>query len=82
MERTVRNHLSRLYAIDTTNWECVEVIHVPHALNKSSTASIPLKLSHHIYLSGDWTYNTSIEGAMASGVRAATSLLSDIGKAI
>jgi phytoene dehydrogenase-like protein len=82
MERTVRNHLSRLYAIDTTNWECVEVIHIPHALNKSSTASIPLKLSHHIYLSGDWTYNTSIEGAMASGVRAATSLLSDIGKAI
>lgn len=82
MERTVRKHLSRLYAIDTTNWECVEVIHVPHALNKSSTASIPLKLSHHIYLAGDWTYNTSIEGAMASGVRAATSLLSDIGKAI
>jgi hypothetical protein len=81
MEQLVRKHLSRLYGINTTDWECVDVIHVPYALNTSSVPSIPLKLTDDMYLAGDWTYNTSIEGAMASGVRAAELLLNDIGKA-
>ncbi|MGA1247957.1 MAG: NAD(P)/FAD-dependent oxidoreductase [Candidatus Nanopelagicales bacterium] len=81
MEQLVRKHLSRLYAIDTTDWECIDVIHVPYALNTSSIPSIPHKLTDDMYLAGDWTYNTSIEGAMASGVRAAELLLNDIGKA-
>lgn len=80
MEQDVRKHLAHLYGIPTDDWQLIEAIHVPKALNVSSTGKNSVqRIDKDIVLAGDWTSGTSIEGAMLSGVKAAGLILRERG---
>lgn len=80
MEQEVRKHLAHLYGVATDDWQLIEAIHVPKALNVSSTRKNSVqRIDEDIVLAGDWTSGTSIEGAMLSGVRAAELILEERG---
>lgn len=80
MEARVRTHLASLYSTSTQSWKLIDVITVQKALNSAITRVTTPRISDTVYLAGDWTTSTSIEGAMASGVTAAEALLQDIGR--
>lgn len=80
METRVRKHLASLYRSSTQNWKLIDVISVQKALNSAVSRVSTPKISDTVYLAGDWTRSTSIEGAMASGVAAAEALLKDFGR--
>lgn len=80
MGARVRKHLAYLYKTSTQNWKLIDAITVQKALNSAISHTSTPKISDTVYLAGDWTRSTSIEGAMASGVVAAEALLKDIGR--
>lgn len=81
MEISIRKHLSALYRTNTDQWDLVGFVSVPKALNFSTHKhGFESKVSDNVFLAGDWRMTTSIEGAMASGVSAAQSLLKEIGR--
>jgi phytoene dehydrogenase-like protein len=82
MEVRVRQHLASLYKSSTQNWKLIDVITVQKALNSATSRISTPKISDSVYLAGDWTSSTSIEGAMASGVASAKAVLKDIGRQI
>jgi hypothetical protein len=79
VERSVRAHLSVLHGVDTQRWELVGTYAVQSAL-PSMDPPLPVhrsaRLADHVVVAGDYRDTASIEGALASGRRAAHALLS------
>ncbi|CAB5048542.1 unannotated protein [freshwater metagenome] len=79
-ENLVRSHLAALYKVSTSNWTHVATYPVPDALPMMAAphdTEQSVRLSDGVYLAGDYRQVSSINGALASGRRAAEALLVD-----
>ena len=81
-EAAVRQHLSRLYGLDTTAWQHVAAYDVRDALPSQAPPmgrfAKPVRLDDGLYVCGDHRDSASIQGALVSGRRAATAVLSEL----
>lgn len=79
-EPDVRRRLGELYDTDTTAWELVARYDIPMALPRM-TPPWPLTRSTRVgpgrYVCGDYRATGSVQGAMASGARAAREAIAD-----
>jgi hypothetical protein len=84
VETAVRRHLSRLYGASTTRWETLAVHHTaaavpvmrpPHDLRR------PVRLLAGLYVCGDHRDTSTVQGALHSGHRASSAILTDLGTA-
>lgn len=82
VDTTVRTHLARLYGTSTTRWETLAVHHTaeavpamrpPHDLRR------PVRLLAGLYVCGDHRDTSTVQGALHSGHRAASAILTDLG---
>lgn len=76
----VRTHLARLYGTDTQAWEQIAVYPIPYALPAMSVPleiRSPVRLAAGRYVAGDHRDVASLQGALVSGRRAASALLTD-----
>ncbi len=76
-ERSVREHLGRIYRTDTSGWEVVVTHHVPHALpHQEPGVSLrqPVDLGEGRFVAGDHRDTASIQGALVSGRRTAAAV--------
>ncbi|NEC86565.1 NAD(P)/FAD-dependent oxidoreductase, partial [Streptomyces sp. SID12501] len=82
VDTAVRAHLSRLYGMSTTRWETLAVHHTaeavpamrpPHDLRR------PVRLLAGLYVCGDHRDTSTVQGALHSGHRAASAILTDLG---
>ncbi|GAA1027266.1 NAD(P)/FAD-dependent oxidoreductase [Virgisporangium ochraceum] len=80
-ERRIRDRLPRLYGLGADEWTLVSAFPVPHAL-PAMPAPHPLRgrvrLDRGLYVCGDHRDTSSIQGALASGRRAAHAVLADL----
>ena len=79
-ELQVRSHLASLYGVPTGGWAHVATYPIPDALPMMSAPhdiSQDVRLSQGVYLCGDYRQVSSIDGALASGRRAAEALMTD-----
>jgi glycine/D-amino acid oxidase-like deaminating enzyme len=79
-ESMVRSHLASLYAVPTSGWTHAATYLVPDALPAMLPPHKPrtdMRLGDGLYVAGDYTDWSSINGAFVSGRRAATALLED-----
>ena len=81
-ETAVRQHLSRLYGIETSGWQHVARYDITEAL---PTQPAPMgrfrsavRLEPGLFICGDHRDSASIQGALVSGRRAATAVLADL----
>ena len=81
-EPAVRAHLARLYGVDTGSWEHVARYDVPHAVPDQSPPMgrfrRPVRLDRGLFVCGDHRDSGSVQGALVSGRRAATAVLSEL----
>ncbi|MDG4832607.1 NAD(P)/FAD-dependent oxidoreductase [Solwaraspora sp. WMMD1047] len=81
-EPVVRAELARLYGRSTADWEHLETVSLPAALPAAPPPQgrlrQPVALGDGIYLAGDHRDSPSIQGALASGWRAAGTLVADL----
>ncbi|MFE4666889.1 NAD(P)/FAD-dependent oxidoreductase [Streptomyces sp. NPDC056716] len=82
LDAAVRAHLSRLYGVSTRRWETLAVHHTaeavpamrpPHDLRR------PVRVMAGLYVCGDHRDTSTVQGALHSGRRASTAILSDLG---
>lgn len=84
-ESAVRRRLGALYRTSTTAWDLVATYDVPRALPSMSAPYAfrkPVRLrqgDETVYVCGDHRDTSSIQGALVSGRRAATAVLTDLG---
>jgi phytoene dehydrogenase-like protein len=79
-EKQVRTHLAALYGVPTGGWTHVATYPIPDALPMMMPPhdiSQDVRLSEGVYLCGDYRQVSSIDGALASGRRAAEALITD-----
>ncbi len=79
-ESAVRRHLASLLDADTRRWDLLATYPIPYALpamNVPLTLRRSVRVSDGIYVAGDHRDTASIQGALVSGRRAASALLSD-----
>ena len=81
----VRTHLARLHGTSTDGWQHVATYAIPYAL----PAMVPplnvrpdIDLGDGIFLAGDYRATASIQGALASGRRAARAAIAHIGRTL
>jgi phytoene dehydrogenase-like protein len=78
----VRRHLSVLYGQSTADWELIDVVPVRQALPAAppplGNLRKPVSLGDGLYVAGDHRDTPSIQGAMASGARAARAVINDL----
>jgi phytoene dehydrogenase-like protein len=80
-EQAVRAHLAQLYGTATAGWTCLVTYPIPKALPAMPAPHPfrrPVRLARGRYVCGDHRDTSSIQGALASGHRAAAALLSDL----
>jgi phytoene dehydrogenase-like protein len=81
-EEAVREHLSRIYGVDTAGWEHVAAYAVRDALPRQDPLMgrfrKPVRLEPGRYVCGDHRDSASIQGALVSGRRAAKAVLADL----
>lgn len=81
LELRVRARLSALYRTATSQWELAATYAIPHAL-PAMPAPHPLRrrvrFAPGLYVCGDHRDTSSIQGALASGRRAATAAMADL----
>ncbi|WP_327716678.1 FAD-dependent oxidoreductase [Streptomyces sp. NBC_00490] len=85
VETAVRTHLSRLYGTSTTRWETLAVHHTPEAvpaMRAPHDLRRPVRLLAGLYVCGDHRDTSTVQGALHSGHRASTAILTDLGSAI
>ena len=79
----MRRHLARLYGVDTSAWEHVArydvVVGVPDQRPPMGRFRKAVRLEPGLFVCGDHRDSGSIQGALVSGRRAATAVLSDLG---
>ena len=79
-EKQVRSHLASLYGVPTGGWTHVATYPIPDALPTMMPPhdiAQDVRLSEGVYLCGDYRQVSSIDGALASGRRAAEALITD-----
>ena len=79
-EHKVRAHLASLYGVPTSGWAHVATYPIPDALPMMSAPhdiTQDVRLSQGVYICGDYRQVSSIDGALASGRRAAEALMTD-----
>jgi len=79
-EKAIRSHLANLYAVSTSNWECVAAYPIANALPAMLPPHVvkqTARIVDGLYVAGDYRAVSSINGAFASGRRAAEALLID-----
>jgi phytoene dehydrogenase-like protein len=84
VETAVRTHLSRLYGTSTTRWETLAVHHTPEAvpaMRAPHDLRRPVRLLAGLYVCGDHRDTSTVQGALHSGHRASTAILTDLGSA-
>jgi hypothetical protein len=82
LELRVRERLSVVYDTPTSTWQHLRTCHVPRALpvvEPGHNFRRPVRLIGGLYVCGDHRDSSSIQGALASGRRAARSALADLG---
>lgn len=80
-ERDVREHLAHLYRSDTSECELLADEPIRRALprmNAPHELRRPVRLERGLYVCGDHRDTSSIQGALASGARAARAVLADL----
>jgi len=82
LDRTVRAHLATLYGVPTDDWELLAARHdreaVP-AMPAPHDPHRPVRVLAGLYVCGDHRDTGTVQGALASGHRAAASILNDLG---
>ena len=81
-ERDVRSHLSELYGVPTSGWECVGSYAIPFALPAQPAPFAvcqPVDLGDGVFVAGDHRDTASIQGALVSGRRAAAAVCARLG---
>lgn len=81
-DRAVRAHLAALYGTATHRWELLAVHHTRDAvpvMPPPYDLRRPVRLLAGLYVCGDHRDTGTIQGALHSGHRAATALLTDLG---
>ena len=81
-DRAVRAHLAALYGTATHRWELLAVHHTPDAvpaMPPPHDLRRPVRLLAGLYVCGDHRDTSTVQGALHSGHRAATALLTDLG---
>ncbi|MBO4208948.1 FAD-dependent oxidoreductase [Micromonospora echinofusca] len=78
-EPTVRTELARLYGRSTADWTHLTTVHIPAALPAAPPPQgrlrKPVRLAEGLFVAGDHRDSPSIQGALASGWRAAGAVL-------
>jgi phytoene dehydrogenase-like protein len=83
LDRRVRVQLSCWFGHEVTGWRLLRVYRIPHAVPDQTAGKLdpwqrPVRLRPGLYVCGDHRDNASIDGAMASGFRAAQSVMEDL----
>jgi len=81
-ENDVRRHLSEIWGADISTWELIRRDDIAHALPAQPAplrAARSPRYAERLYVAGDHRDTASIQGALASGERAARAVLSDAG---
>lgn len=81
-EGDVRRHLSEIWGTDTSAWGLLRRDDIPDALPFQGAPLRPARAPRHgerAYIAGDHRDTASIQGALASGERAARAVLADAG---
>lgn len=84
LDTAVRMHLARLYGTSTRRWESLAVHHTPDAvpaMRPPHDLRRPVRLLAGLYVCGDHRDTSTVQGALHSGHRAATAILTDLGAA-
>lgn len=82
LEPAVRRRLCQLYRTDTTTWRLLASYPISRALPIMSPGAPfrrPVRIRRGRYVCGDHRDTSSIQGALVSGRRAATAVLTDLG---
>ena len=84
-EHEVRSHLARLYGVRTDGWEHIATYELPEALPSMAPPlgrlRRPVQVGDSTWVCGDSRDTASLQGALVSGRRAATSVLRSLGRA-
>ncbi|MFM1786766.1 MAG: hypothetical protein RL228_716, partial [Actinomycetota bacterium] len=78
-EYEVRAQLSRIYGVDTSNFQVIDVFPIEKALPVSQVPFNPLsdiEVRPNVYVAGDTFTTPSIDGAIQSGQKAANAIIS------
>ncbi len=79
LESEVRQHLSRWFGAKVNGWRSLAAKAIPHAVPRQETAEwekgVPETGVDGLFVCGDFVETASIQGSLASGRRAAESLL-------
>ncbi|WP_341957917.1 FAD-dependent oxidoreductase [Microbacterium sp. LWH13-1.2] len=81
-ENDVRRHLSEIWGVDVSAWELIRRDDIADALPAQPAplgAARSPRYAERLYVAGDHRDTASIQGALASGERAARAVLSDAG---
>ncbi|MGY5036102.1 NAD(P)/FAD-dependent oxidoreductase [Streptomyces sp. 900116325] len=79
-EATLRNNLAETYRTDTSSWELLASYTVQGALPAMTAPwplSLPTRMGPGRYVCGDHRATGSVQGALASGARAARAVIAD-----
>ena len=84
LERSVRDQLAGWFGAAVRSWDLLRVYRIDRALPRQAPGWLepprrPARLADRLYACGDHLENASINGAMASGRRAAEAVLGDLG---
>jgi len=82
VDTAVRAHLSRLYGVSTTRWATLAVHHTAEAvpaMRPPHDPRRPVRLLAGLYVCGDHRDTSTVQGALHSGHRAASAILTDLG---
>jgi hypothetical protein len=80
-DQAARQHAAILYGCATSAWELVASYPIPDALPATPPGTSlrrPVRTGPGRYLAGDHRDTASIQGALVSGRRAATAVLTDL----
>jgi phytoene dehydrogenase-like protein len=81
-ERALRRALGHLYGVDTSSWQQVTTVHptpgLSAALPPRRHLRDPVMVGDDAFLAGDYRDSPSIQGALASGHRAARAVCADL----
>ncbi|MFD5138443.1 NAD(P)/FAD-dependent oxidoreductase [Streptomyces sp. NPDC058378] len=82
LDGDVRAHLARLYGTPTGDWELLAARHDPEAVPAMTLPhdpDRPVRLLAGLYVCGDHRDTSTVQGALRSGRRAASAILTDLG---
>jgi phytoene dehydrogenase-like protein len=82
VDDAVRAHLAGLFGTSTARWETLAVHHTPRAvpaMRPPHDLRRPVRLLAGLYVCGDHRETSTVQGALHSGHRAASSVLADLG---